>query len=248
MRVDISTIPPALRKPFAAFAEVLLELAGDDLLGLSAFGGAAVADPCFEQAPLRSVAVLRRVDLQMLDRLAARGSRWGRQGVAAPLIMTPEYIEASRDAFPLELLEIQQLERRVCGDEHFADLTFVPADLRLQAERELKSELIQLRQGLLAAAGKHRLLHELCMAAAERSVRVVRGLLHLLGRRAPDAAREVFEVAAEATGLKLVTLARALAAPAPLDFEGFRRCYAEVADLAAHVDALEVGGGAAPAS
>ena len=237
--LNLDSIPEQRREAFGELARLLVELAGDELLGLCAFGGWIVDDRCYEHALARGVAVLKRVDLPMLDRLASQGGRLGRKGVAGPLIMTPEYIRASCDVFPLELLEIQQLHRLVVGEDHFADLSFAPGDLRLQCERELKSELIQMRQGLISAAGRHKALHDVCAAAAERTVRVLRGVLHLAGQEAPKLAVELMSVADKATGLKFATLARAAVGTDRLDFDGFRRCYAEVEALAKYVDELD---------
>ena len=236
---DFDGIPEPRRAAFADFGRTLAQVAGDNLLGLCAFGGWIVDDRCYERAPARSVAVLKQTDLPMLDRLASQGSRFGRKGVAAPLVMTPEYIQASRDVFPLELLEIQQLHKLIVGDDHFSDLKFAPADLRLQSERELKSELIHLRQGLIAATGHHKALDEVCAAAAERTIRVLRGVLHLAGKDVPRLALDVMTSTAEVTGLKLVTLARAAVGADRLDFDGFQRCYSEVEALARHVDELD---------
>ncbi|MBU0639480.1 MAG: hypothetical protein KKB50_11495 [Planctomycetes bacterium] len=242
MNPDLQAIPEARRVAFGGFARTLMELARDNLLGLSAFGGWLAQDPLYEHAPARSVAVLARVDLEMLERLAAEGRQFGKQGISAPLIMTPEYLRASCDVFPLELLEVQQLHALVCGEDHFADLTFAPHDVRLQCERELKSGLIQLRQGLLAAAGRHKLLPELCLACAERGVRILRGVLYSkreAGRDLPRMSTSVVAAAAELAELELQTLRDVVATGSGLDFAGFQRFYAEVEALAGYVDGLD---------
>ncbi|MFQ5806838.1 MAG: hypothetical protein ACE5I3_10350 [Phycisphaerae bacterium] len=242
--LNTDPLPATHRAGFEQFAKALLELAGDNLLGLSAFGGWLVNDPFFEGTPARSVAVLRGVDLKTLDRLASSGAKFGKQNLRAPLIMTPEYIKASCDVFPLELLEIQQLHSLVCGEDHFAELTFERKDVRLQCEREFKGELIQLRQGLLAAAGRHRLLGELCLAVTERTLRILRGVLHHADPSAmAKQARDVVTKAATTTNVKLATLEGLVTGgqePGLLEFEGL---YAEVEALAAYADALP---GAAP--
>lgn len=237
-KLDLSAIPTARRDAFAAFAELLRELAGEKLLGLCATGGWLIADPLFEPGPARSVAVFEQVDLAVLENLARHGPRLGKQRIATPLIMTPAYIRASCDAFPLELLEIQQLHARVLGDDFFSRLDFLRSDVRLACERELKSELIHLRQGLLASAGRFELLHELCMTSLLRSARILRGVLHLLARPAPQRCAEMIASAAEATRLNLEIHARLATIGDDLGLDGYRRFYAEVDALAAHVDSL----------
>jgi hypothetical protein len=236
MAIDVDGLPDARRDNFGELVALLADLAGDNLLGCCAFGGWVVDDPAYKDLPARSVLVLREVDLDLLDALAGYGGRFGRQGLAAPLIMTPEYIAASTDVFPLELLEMQQLHRRVCGKDYFSDLVFKPGELRLQCERELKSELIQLRQGLISAAGKRQVLPALCLSAAERCSRVLRGVLHLAGRRPPEVAVQLLAQGGDVTGTRLEKLRAVLAGVDRFELDDFKQCYREVADLAAHVD------------
>lgn len=240
MTIDTSAIPAAKRDAFGRFVETLITLFGDDLTGLSGFGGWVVDDPLYRETPARSVAVLENVDLSVLDRLASDGAQFGKRGIAAPLIMTVDYIRASCDVFPLELLEIQQLHARVLGDDHFADLKFEPRDLRLQCERELKSELIQLRQGLLRAAGKRNVLRELCLNCAERTVRILRGVMHIRGDgEVQQLAANIVGRATDVSGVALRALREVVETAGDVDFARFASFYDEIEALAAHVDQMK---------
>jgi len=239
VKTEMLAIPGARREGFELLESALREFAKDDALALTAFGGWLVGDPFFADQAAASVAVLSHVDLHMLDRLASAGSRLGKHNIRAPLVMTPEYIKSSCDVFPLELIEIQQLHAPLFGDDFFAGCAFQPREVRLQCERELKSELIQLRQGLLAAAGRHALLADLCHACAMRCVRILRGLLLLSGvDPAPQKAADLVHAAAETVGRDLVIVRRSVTSDDRSDFDEFQRIYAEIEALADHVDAL----------
>ncbi len=237
VEINVASLPANTQASFRELGQLTAELMGEELLGLTAFGGWLADDPLYAGTPARSVLVLGRIDLRKLDQLAARGPRFGQRGLAAPLLMTPPYIAASRDVFPLELLEIQQTGVLVLGVDHFAPLTFGPADVRLQCERELKSALIQLRQGLLAAAGRHKRLADVCRAEGDRLMRVLRGLLHLKGTTATGAGRLV-AAAATQTGLPLERLNAVVADPAAVDFAAFEHLYGELVALTEYVDKL----------
>lgn len=235
---DVSQLPGNTQQSFREFGELLFKIVGADLLGFSAFGGWRVEDPFYYGTPARSVVVLEQFDLRQLDKLAEHGPQFGRRGLSAPLIMTPKYIEASCDVFPLELLEIQQTSTVLSGEDHFGTLDFDSADLRLQCERELKSELIQLRQGLLAAAGKHDRLGELCRAGSERALRVMRGLAKLKGLDAHGTAEALVREIEGSTGLSLPALTQAVKEPGRASFDGFERFYEDLTALAGYVDRL----------
>ncbi len=240
--IHTERVPPEYQEGFELLCRTLFELAGENLLGVTAFGFWLVGDALPDDAAT-SVMVLERVDLELIDRLAEHGQTLGAKRLRAPLVMTPAYIDESCDVFPLELLEIQQTRRVVCGEDFFAGCGFEPADVRLQAERELKSELIQLRQGLLAAAGRRRLLDDLARAAAARMLRILRGLLYLAGvERVSERAAGLVVQAARTLEIKLPMLHDVVCGLDDLGFEGFGRFYGEVEALATHANTLEPAG------
>ena len=93
------------------------------------------------------------MDLDFLDLLAPLGKKYGKKQIAAPLIMTPKYIDESSDVFPMEFLNIKLLHYPVFGNDIFKNLEISASYLRRQCERELKARLIGLRQGYISAAG-----------------------------------------------------------------------------------------------
>lgn len=231
-------MPARFRDGFSRLAASLQELGGTNLLGLIAFGGALSEDPFFAQEPAQSVAVFEHDDLDVLVRLARHGAQLGRYRISAPLAMTPAYIHASLDSFPLELLEIQQQHVRVLGQDYFDDLPFDRRHVRLQCERELKRELIQLRRGLLAAGGRHALLYDVCQECAARTLRILRGVLFLKGSGAPRSVCELVETAAAAAELKLDGLLRLVRVGDDTGLDGFKGLYHELAALAERIDGL----------
>ena len=238
--VNVAGLPDSAQAPFRGFVRTLSEVAGEQLLALSAFGGWIYGDPFYQTAVARSVVVLRHFDVRLLARLAEHGVRMGRHGLQAPLIMTPAYITASCDVFPLELLEIQQLSVPLIGADHFAGLRFEPANVRLQCEREAKSALIHLHQGLLSSVGKHRHLDELCHREAERAVRVLRGALLMASAALPRLSGETVAAAAQITGLRLAALGQLVAGAPVRALDGFEAFYNELSALAAYVDATDI--------
>lgn len=247
--VDLRHLDVSLRDPFRDLVRQFAAVAGDALLGLAAFGGRVHNDPLFRLSAACSVAVLSRFDLTMLERIASAGVRLGRAGLAAPLIMTPDYILASRDSFPLELLEIQRTQILLRGEDYFSRLTFEAADVRLQCEREMKSELMLLRQGLLAAAGNRRSLTLLLTAAAERAVRILRGVLHLSGAAAPAHAGAVVAQAAGLMGTAWPALTQVAGGGVRrVDVDYFKSFYAEVTVVADWIERWSAHGAGVPSA
>lgn len=180
---NLEQVTPTMQDPLRKFVDRIHMLAESNCLAVTVFG--TIATPQFDPAhhTAKSVVVLHKIDLEMLRLLAQEGMKLGKAKIAAPLIMTPDYIQASVDTFPLEFLEIQQCHICIKGPDHFENLSFGTTHVRLQCERELKTILIAMRQGLLAAAGREKLLGTIESDVVERLTRTLRGILWLHGQQ-----------------------------------------------------------------
>lgn len=233
---DLGYIIDAMREPIRHFSALVHTLAGADARALTLFGPIVTDqfDPARHTA--RSVLVVSDVDLGVLRRLAEHGAKLGASAIAAPLVMTPDYIRHSLDTFPLELIEIMQQHRTVFGEDFFVDLTFEDAHVRLQCERELKAVLIGLRQGLLAAAGRKKFIEALEVDVGTGLARTLRGMLWLKGDRDAKPATEVLSAVERITDRKLPGVRSAFDPSGQHGSDEFDLLYRDVALLGEVVD------------
>lgn len=216
------------------YGEIVAELAGTNLAGLTAYGDGL--DGKIDS--VASVLVVRQVDLAQLRLIAERGPTLGKLGVTAPVVMTPAYIGKSMDTFPLELMEVHQKHVTVVGEDHFSTLAIEDEHLRLQCERELKRILIRLRQGLLAAGGREDVLAELGMDVGLHLVRTVRGLMWLRGERAFLPMDKAVAAAESLVGGELPGARRAVRHDGAQAWRDFEALYGDVERLASFVDGM----------
>ncbi len=236
--VRLDNIDEDLIGPMGEYAELLGKLGGEAVRSLTLFGIAATQDFDPRVHVARNVVEVASVDLAFLRSLSLHGARLGKLRIAAPLIMTRDYIEASRDAFPLELMDIGKLHVTVMGDDPFRALTFDEAHVRLQCEREFKALLIGLRQGLLAAAGRDDVLEAVELDAGEGLIRTLRGLLWLAGEREVTSPGELLAAAEKRFERTFGGIRDAMSPSATHDWASFERLYADVEALAGLADAL----------
>ena len=116
-------------------------------------GSAVIPDYNENLSDINSVVVLNTMDLAFLQFLAPLGKKYGKKRIAAPLVMTPEYIRTSLDAFPVEFHDFKLIHKTVYGEDLFKSIELSRQYLRLQCEREIKVKLIGLRQGYLSSLG-----------------------------------------------------------------------------------------------
>lgn len=233
----LGMLPEQMRPPVSDFAELLRTLGGDNVLGLTLIGAIAAGSFAPERDTARSVMVVRRHDLSLLRRIAEHGPRLGRQRISAPLVMTPEYIQASLDTFPLEFLEITQNRVIVFGNDYFSDLEIADSDVRYQCERELKVLAMSLRQSLLAAAGRDRVLAEFELGVGEGMLRIMRGMLWIKGRKDPQSAAQVFDEIEHLIGRRLPGIRGVLDSQETGGWERFEQLYHDLEALGESVDA-----------
>jgi hypothetical protein len=233
----LDMLPRPVRDAVEGFARWLHEQTGANMRGLALFGRVCAADFRPQRDLIDSVLVLSNVDLALLRKLAPEGSRFARQRIASPLIMTPQFIQASLDSYPLELLEIQQQHVTLFGDVGLASVVLKADDVRLQCERELKSIAIGMRQGLLRSSSDEQEFLPLVDRTMAGLLRTIRGLYWLKVAQQPQPWSVMMTEIERLAGKPLPGVRRALADSAAYDWQQFEDLYHDVETLGHFADA-----------
>ncbi len=163
------------------FAERLGAVLGDNLRSVTVVGSSLTDDFVAGESDINTVIVLEQQRPDSLRAIAGMAKSMSKRRLAAPLLMTADYIERSRDVFGIEFLDLQLTHKTILGADPFEKLTFGKGDVRLQCERELKATLIRLRQGYIASAGNRKLVRDILASAAGGLVPLLRAMLWLRG-------------------------------------------------------------------
>jgi len=229
------------------FADKLVTGLGDNLQSITVVGSSLTEDFIPGKSDINTVIVLGKQTLDSLNILAGLARSMRKRKLAAPLIMTPGYIEHSRDVFGIELLDLQLTHQTILGDDPFEELTFDKRDVRLQCERELKATLIRLRQGYIAAAANKKLLRDILASTANGLAPLLRAMLWLKDSDRPHQAEAVFKKSATEFSIKadfLITARKWRHEKTRLEREkiatAFESIYTTAEQLAIIVDKLEV--------
>jgi len=235
--LNLEGVPASLRQAVERYAGRVRSLAGSSAEALVLFGSVAAGSFDPKSHTARSVLIVDRIDLEMLRQLAKEGPAFGKLRIAAPLVMTPNYINASANTFPLEFLEIKQNHFNVFGHDYFAELVLSETDMRHECERELKTVLLAMRQALLTTTGRDNALTDIELDIGERILRALRGMLWLQGDRDPKAALSTIAAAEAAFERALPGVRGAIDSRAPHGWEEFKALYADVEAVGTNLDA-----------
>jgi hypothetical protein len=105
-------------------------------------------------ADRRHMAVVSTLTADDLKALLPFVPRWRAAGLGVPLLVTRQELERSLDVFPIEYGAILASHELVAGTDPFAGLAIPRDELRRACERQIKSHLIHLREGLLETGGR----------------------------------------------------------------------------------------------
>ena len=246
-KLNLDAVRSDIRQSLQALADKLTEALAANLKSITLVGSSLTDDFKPGKSDINTVVVMGEQTQDSFKAIAAMAKQMSKKKVSAPLLMTGQYIQRSRDVFGIEFLDFQSSHRTILGEDPFTALSFEKADVRLQCERELKATLIRLRQGYIAAAGNKRLVRDILVSAAKSLVPLSRALLWLKDIERPNTAEEVFKKAGLQFEVQTDSLLIAVkwrhekAKPTQQEIAAvFESVYKSVDQLASIVDKLEV--------
>ena len=234
--LNVMGLNPSVAEKITPMVEDLLREYTSNIHSFHIVGSAVIPDYNEKLSDINSVVVLHNMDLQFIKFLAPLGKKYGKKKIAAPLVMTPEYIDQSLDAFPIEFLDFKRLHKTVYGHDLLKDLRITTPNLRLQCEREIKTKLIGLRQEYLSSLGKQKLIAAVLVRSFTGSMALFRAIITLLGKEPPVPRAEVITMLGSATGIdteifeKLLMLKADLLRPSEQELASFSERYYNALD------------------
>jgi hypothetical protein len=211
MTILLEKLKPAAAKRIGSFLNEVLSSYRERIHSIYITGTAITEDFHEERSDVNSIVMLKEMDLKFLEMLAPLGKKYGKHKVAAPLIMTPDYVRTSLDVFPIEFLNFKYIHSTVYGDDIFRDIEINRMDLRHQCERELKTKLIWLRQGYLSSLGDRKVLAESFARSITGYIPLFRGIITLLGKQPPVGQSDVISSLSGSAGINADIFAKVLA-------------------------------------
>lgn len=167
----------------------LRQAAGNNLRAVVLYGSAVDHD-FREHSDLNTLCLLHRLEGAELEGLRPVGLWWWQKGHPPPLVFTLAELRNSADVFSIELLDMKARHRMLDGADFFGELEVPMVQHKLQVERELRINVIRLRQSFLRSRGRRSELTELLIASASSFGTLLRHALIAMGQEAPVSARE----------------------------------------------------------
>lgn len=173
-------------KEIKELVEKLEAAAGTNLKSVVLYGSAVSGEFHPQHSDLNVLCLLEELDAPALARLNPAATWWARKGHPAPLVFGLDELRRAADVFAIEFLDIKAHHRILWGQDTFASLE-VPMSLhRVQVERELRTNLLKLRQRYLAAPGDNKGVLALMTKSVSSFASLFRHALLALGESTPE--------------------------------------------------------------
>ena len=172
--------PQKLQKVLDGFSSGLKETYLQGLISVILYGSAASGEykPGFSNINL--LVVLDDTSLQNLAK-SARLLKNRTYSSINCLFFTPEYINCSRDVFPIEFLDMKENYAVIYGKDLLGDLAIDLKNLRFQCEQELKAKLLNIKSYYLINQNKT-FLQNLLVKSFTSFLHICRNLIRLKGK------------------------------------------------------------------
>ena len=187
----------------------LRQAAGENLRAVVLYGSAVDHD-FREHSDLNTLCLLHRLEGADLENLRPVGLWWWQKGHPPPLVFTLAELRNSADVFSIELLDMKARHRMLEGADFFAELEVPMVLHKLQVERELRINVIRLRQSFLRSRGRRSELSELLIASASSFATLLRHALIAMGEDAPASGREAADRLAKLIAVNVAPFHRVL--------------------------------------
>ena len=181
---------------------------GENLASVVLYGSAAAGDDIELQSDYNLLIALHRITPEDLRQAQAPMREWQRLGNPLPVYFTVEELSDAADVFPIEFHQMANARVVLYGHDPFEYAKLSDANLRHQAEYELRSKLIQLRRHYIPASVSVERLTDLMSDSLASFAALFRAVLMLHGQEAPVAKPEVVRATAKLLHLDVTPFER----------------------------------------
>jgi predicted nucleotidyltransferase len=182
---------------FTAFIDDLKQTHGRNLVSVILYGSAAAGDFLPEHSDYNILIALEKIGPADLRNAHATIREWVRMGNPLPVYFTARELVDAADVFPIEFYQMSVSRKVLFGPDVLENVRVESENLRLQAEYELRSKLLQLRRAYIPASHSIDGLKSLMADSLSSFTALFSAVLILKGERPPATKREVLRMTAQ---------------------------------------------------
>ena len=181
---------------FQAFIDDLKSTHGKNLSSVILYGSAAAGDFVPKRSDYNILIAVHKIGPEDLRNAHACIREWARMGNPVPVYFTVSELQNAADVFPIEFHQMSIARKVLYGPDVLEGLEISDKFLRLQAEYELRSKLVQLRRQYIPASASVEGLQRLMADSLSSFSALFRAVLILKGMNPPPTKHEIVALTA----------------------------------------------------
>lgn len=138
-------VAPDVEQGLASLTRDLVSALGPDLLGVALYGGLAKGRYTPGISDVNVLVVIRRTEMQLLQRIAAPLTAARRSHRIVALVVAPEDLQRMADVFPVKIADIKAAHRVLHGSIPIGDVEINPRMLVLRVRQQLANMELRAR-------------------------------------------------------------------------------------------------------
>lgn len=152
--------------------------------------------------------VFDKVGLDLMRKLRGVFRNYTKDLRGHPVVLDMEYIEDSRDVFPMEFLEWKERHILILGDDFLSGLEVSLDNLRHELEENLRGKKLRLIQSYFEMEGRREGLQGFLQTTLPGFLVYIRNILRLINFPVSDDVPAMLTLLEERTGLKVSSVRR----------------------------------------
>jgi len=161
-----------------------------DVHAIILYGSLARGDYLEGRSNINILMVCEHLTLDLMKRFSTLNRQWSKERIVTPLMFAWKELGPFFENFPLEFFEIRDQHILLAGKDPFPELHIPGQNLRQECEREIRGNLLRVRQQFVESKGNAEGIHALLPISLTTLIPCLRGLYRMLGESSkgtPDA-------------------------------------------------------------
>ncbi|MEC4673441.1 MAG: nucleotidyltransferase domain-containing protein [Nitrospirota bacterium] len=184
-------MPTEAKENLKGYLTAITQQLGDAIQSIVLYGSLARGEYVSGRSNINLMVVMNQVSGDLLQCAGGVQRKWSKERVIAPLMFTPEELNASFDVFPLEFLDMNDHHVILDGPNPFTSCMINDQRLLTQCEQEIRGNLIRVRQRYVEGWGRIEAVHALLPISLTTLIPCFRGLYRQLGHSSNGTAEAI---------------------------------------------------------
>jgi len=183
-------MPEQTQDILRAYLRDVTKRLGGDVSAIILYGSLARGDFLEGRSNINLLMVFDNITLDIMKQCSTLSRRWANERIVTPLLFTRNELQQFLETFPLEFFDIRDHHVVLAGHDPFPELHLEGRNLFNECEREIRGNLLRVRQQFVESNGNPEGIHALLPISLTTLIPCLRGLYRLLGQSAtgtPDA-------------------------------------------------------------